>query len=127
MATDLILVVDDNPNNLRLLELFLTKRGYPIATAADGREAREKIQALRPGLVLLDVQLPGINGVDLTREIKADPELSSTIIIAVTSYAMAGDRERMLAAGFDGYMSKPLRLQALERSINEHLQSRPPA
>ena len=124
--TETILVVDDNANNLKLLQIFLKKRGYPIETAVDGRDARAKIHALRPRLVLLDVQLPGINGLDLTREIKADPELREILIVAVTSYAMTGDRERMLEAGFDGYISKPLKLHALEHQIDELLRSRRP-
>ena len=123
MSNQTILIVDDNANNLKLLQFFLSKRGFPIETAVDGYEARDKVRSLRPLLVLLDVQLPKLSGLDQVREIKADPELKQTIVIAVTSYAMNGDRERMLAAGFDGYISKPLQLQALEREINERLRA----
>ncbi len=120
----MILIVDDNEMNLKLLRIFLHKRGYAVETARDGMEARTRIHALHPEVVLMDVQLPGINGVDLTREIKADARFESTIIIAVTSYAMSGDREKMLAAGFDAYISKPLNLYALEREICSLLAAR---
>ena len=121
MPGESILIVDDNEMNLRLLQLLLKRRGYEVHTAADGAEARRRVRELRPPLVLMDVQLPGIDGLELTREIKTDPQLARTIVIAVTSYAMKGDRERALRAGCDDYVTKPIDTRALPDLVERHL------
>lgn len=117
MAGEKILVVDDNEMNLMLLKALLERRGYDVHTASDGAEARAKIRALRPRMVLMDIQLPEVDGLQLTREIKSDPELTSIRVVAVTSYAMKGDREKALAAGCDGYITKPIDTRSLPREV----------
>ena len=121
MAGELLLVVDDNETNVRLLKLYLEKRGYVVATARGGVEARAQLEALRPRLVLMDIQLPDIDGLQLTREIKADARLGHTLIVAVTSYAMKGDRQRALGAGCDGYVSKPIDFALLRAELDRQL------
>jgi CheY-like chemotaxis protein len=125
MGQETILAVDDNPMNLKLLRIFLQKRGYDVATAASGQEARAKIKSLRPRIVLMDLQLPEVDGLQLTRELKADPELRGALVLAVTSYAMEGDRERAVAAGCDGYFTKPVDLQLLLKEIQRHVAAEP--
>ncbi|HUJ29621.1 MAG TPA: response regulator [Myxococcales bacterium] len=124
MAGETILIVDDNETNLRLLRMLLLRRGYDVHTAAGGEEARARVRAVRPAMVLMDLQLPEVDGLQLTREIKADPELRETIVVAVTSYAMKGDREKALAAGCDGYVTKPIDTRALPQEIAQRLEKR---
>jgi two-component system cell cycle response regulator DivK len=103
-----ILVVDDNPSNTKLLAFILTARGYDVRTAADADEALALLREFRPRLILMDLQLPGMDGLTLTRQLKADPATREIIIIAATAYAMKGDEERARAAGCDGYVTKPI-------------------
>ncbi len=108
-----ILVVDDNPANATLLAFLLEKNGYEIRTAADADEALEILEGFLPRLIMMDLQLPGMDGLALTRKLKADPATRGIIIIALTAYAMKGDEERARAAGCDGYVSKPIDTRAL--------------
>ena len=101
MAKESILVVDDNEMNVKLLRWLLEKNGYEVHTAADAKTARVSVRAVRPRLVLMDIQLPDIDGLQLTREFKADPELRDIPVVAVTSYAMKGDRQKSIEAGCD--------------------------
>ena len=119
----LILVVDDHDLNVKLLRVILERRGYRVNAAADAREARQSARAKRPDLVLMDVQLPDTDGLRLTREFKCDPQLRAVPIIAVTSHAMKGDDERILAAGCDAYVSKPIDRDALLALIERYLPS----
>lgn len=105
---DLVLAVDDNPTNLKLLRVLLRGAGYHVATAQDGEEALQLLQTVSPRLILMDIQLPGMDGLELTRRIKADPATRHIRIIAVTAYAMKGDEEKAAAAGCDGYVTKPI-------------------
>lgn len=116
-----ILVVDDNPTNLRLLELILRVAGHHVLLAADA-DATEKILADHvPALILMDLQLPGVDGLTLTRRVKADPRLAHIPVIAVTSYAMRGDEERARAAGCDDYVTKPVDTRTLPLLVERHL------
>jgi CheY-like chemotaxis protein len=119
-----LLLVDDNPINLKLLCAVLGGRGYDIRTAGSVAEARIAIAAQVPRLVLLDVQLPHVDGLVLARELKADPATRSVVIIAVTSYAMKGDREKALAAGCDDYLTKPIDTRGLPGLVARHLDER---
>ncbi len=103
-----ILVVEDNDQNLYLVTYILERRGYRIEGARDGREAIIRAADSPPDLILLDIQLPGMDGYEVARRLRALPGLGKTPIVAVTSYAMAGDREKALAAGCDGYIEKPI-------------------
>ncbi len=121
MSGETILVVDDHPLNLALLEHLLTLHGYRVRTAGDAVSTLASIEELRPDLILMDLQLPGMDGLELTRRLKQRPELDDVRIVAVTSYAMSGDEERALAAGCDGYMSKPIDTAALPGLVARHL------
>jgi CheY-like chemotaxis protein len=124
VAGECILVIDDNEMNLKLLRWLLEKHGYAVRTAGDARSARESVRALRPQLVLMDIQLPDVDGLQLTREFKADPALKDVPIVAVTSYAMKGDREKSLQAGCDGYITKPIDTQQFPLEIEKYLRDR---
>ena len=121
MPGECILIVDDNEMNMKLLRWLLEKHGYVVHTASDAQTAREGIRAAHPQLVLMDIQLPDIDGLQLTREFKADPGLRSIPIVAVTSYAMKGDRQRALAAGCDGYITKPIDTKQFPIEIQKYL------
>lgn len=108
MAGEKLLVVEDNPVNRRLVEFLLRSQGYQVFEAATAREAFELLKTERIDLILMDVQLPGLDGLEATKGLKADPHTSDIPIIAVTSYAMKGDREKALAAGCVGYITKPI-------------------
>ena len=119
-----ILVVEDNNRNRRLMRILLKARGYEVIEAATGAEAMDYLRDHVPDLILMDIQLPQTDGLALTREIKSDPKTKGIPIIAVTAYAMKGDRERMLEAGCDGYISKPIDTQKLPQTIADTLQEK---
>jgi len=121
MAKEPILIVDDNPINLKLIRVLLAGEGYEVRTAAAAEEALDLLKDFRPRLILMDIQLPGMDGLELTRRIKADPATQKTSILALTAYAMKGDEEKALAAGCDGYITKPIDTRALPGLIAEHL------
>ncbi len=103
-----ILVIEDSEQNLYLVRFILERRGFEVLAAADGPSGIASALQHRPALILLDIQLPGMDGHEVARRLRARPELESTPIVAVTSYAMAGDRERILEAGCNGYLEKPI-------------------
>jgi two-component system cell cycle response regulator DivK len=121
MAGEPILIIDDNPTNLKLVAYLMKARGYDVGTARDAASAIAAIRARRPRLILMDLQLPVVDGLALTRQLKADPATRDIIIIAVTAYAMAGDREKALAAGCDDYVTKPIDTRALPELIARRL------
>ena len=108
MAGETILVVEDNPVNRRLVEFLLRSNGYQVREASTAQEAFEILKTERPDLILMDVQLPGMDGLEATRKLKANAETRDIPVVAVTSYAMTGDREKALAAGCAGYITKPI-------------------
>ena len=107
-ASPLILAVDDNEAGLLLARSVLEKNGFVVDTAGSSPEVLERINARRPDLILMDIQLPGQDGLALTRQLKADPATAAIPIVALTAHAMAGDREQALAAGCSAYISKPI-------------------
>lgn len=121
MAGDAILVVDDNPTNAKLARVLLASVGYDVTVAGDAEEALDVLRTLHPRLILMDIQLPGMNGLELTRCLKADPTTRDIVILAVTAYAMAGDDVRALKAGCDGYVSKPIDTRALPGIVAQYL------
>ncbi len=121
MASERILVVDDNPVNARLTCMLLEREGYEVATAPDAEFALRTLEQFRPRLILMDIQLPGMDGLELTRRIKANPDHANVAIVALTAYAMKGDEEKAIEAGCDGYVSKPINTRALPRLIREHI------
>jgi len=116
-----VLVVDDNATNLKLVRVLLTSEGYDVRTAADADEALGVLTEVSPRLILMDIQLPGMDGLELTRRIKANPVHAATTIVALTAYAMKGDQERILAAGCDGYLAKPIDTRALATLVEGYL------
>ena len=112
-----ILIVDDNATNLKLVAYLVRANGYEVDTACDAEIALIAIRAHPPHLILMDIQLPGIDGLELTRRLKADPETAHIVIVAVTAYAMKGDQDRALAAGCDDYIFKPINTRALPATI----------
>ncbi|MCX5742247.1 MAG: response regulator [Proteobacteria bacterium] len=120
-----ILIVDDNATNLKLVAYLMTASGYDVRTAGDAESALEAIHAHPPRLVLMDVQLPGIDGLELTRRLKSDPATHNILIIAVTAYAMKGDEEKALEAGCDGYVTKPIDTRKLPELVARMIQGTP--
>jgi len=108
-----ILIVEDNAMNLDMLSRRLARRGHEVLTATDGRAGIRSAQAERPDIVLMDLSLPGLDGWEATRLLKADDATRGIPVIALTAHAMAGDREKALAAGCDDYATKPIDLPAL--------------
>ena len=127
MAGERILIVDDNSVNLKLMRVLLAGEGYTVRTAADAEEALTVLREFAPRLILMDIQLPGIDGYEATRRIKADPALSAIPIIVVTSYALSGDPGKARAAGCDAYVSKPFSPRQLLAKIREYLAPAAPA
>lgn len=121
MPGDPILIVDDNPTNLKLVAYLVKANGYQVQTAMDADAAIASVRDVRPKLILMDLQLPGIDGLELTRRFKGDPATSDIIIIALTAYAMKGDQEKALAAGCDDYVTKPIDTRRLPELIAKHL------
>lgn len=121
MTAARILAVDDHPVNLKLIGVLLAGAGYEVRTADDAEAAEAVVASFAPQLILMDLQLPGMDGFELTRRLKADPQTRSIVIIAMTAYAMKGDDERARAAGCDGYLSKPLDTRALPGIIAGYL------
>jgi two-component system, cell cycle response regulator DivK len=122
MAGEAILIVDDNPVNLKLLRITLAVAGYDVRTAVDAEQAVSVLASFRPRLILMDIQLPGMDGLELTRRLKADPATRKAIILAVTAYAMKGDEQRALASGCDGYITKPIDTRTLAGTIARSLE-----
>lgn len=116
-----ILIVDDNETNLKLFSRLLCSPAYDLRTATTAKAAFAVVTAFRPQLILLDIQLPDIDGLTLCRYLKGDPHTRDILIIAVTAYAMKGDDERARAAGVDGYLSKPIDKDVFRRTVAEYL------
>ncbi len=108
-----VLVVEDNPANMKLAALLLEQAGYEVLQATDADSGIALARERSPALILMDVQLPGMNGLDATRALKRDPRTASIKVVAVTAFAMTGDDRRMAEAGCDAYVSKPIRYRAL--------------
>jgi CheY-like chemotaxis protein len=124
MPGERILIVDDNATNLKLVAYLMKAHGYDVDSALDAEGAIEAIGRRRPEVILMDIQLPGIDGLELTRRLKADPGTRDIIIIAVTAYAMKGDQDKALAVGCDDYITKPIDTRALPDTIARHLAKR---
>jgi two-component system cell cycle response regulator DivK len=116
-----ILVAEDHEENRRIMRDLLTAAGFEMIEAHTGEDAVRLAQAERPDLILMDLQLPGIDGLETTRRIKADPALRAIPVIAVTSYALSGDDAKARAAGCDDYVTKPFSPRALLARIRERL------
>jgi two-component system, cell cycle response regulator DivK len=113
VAGEPILIVDDNAQNLKLARVVLAVEGYQVETAGNAEEALRVLTSFAPRLILMDIQLPGMDGLQLTRVLRRDPARQHIRIVALTAYAMKGDEEKALAAGCDGYITKPIDIERL--------------
>jgi two-component system cell cycle response regulator DivK len=119
--TKLILIVEDEPKNLTLLRDLLQVSGYKTIEATDGEQGVELAKSKKPDLILMDVQMPKMDGLEATRILKADATTSNIPVLALTSYAMKGDKERILEAGCDGYIAKPIDIKEFLKLVTEYL------
>ena len=116
-AAATVLVVDDNPMNTELVRFVLEAAGHTVQAAADATQAMHQIGHCRPDVVLMDIQLPGVDGLTLTRRLKAEASTRDIVVIAFTAYAMKGDEARLRAGGCDGYLSKPIDVAAFAGQV----------
>jgi len=116
--------VEDNPQNMRLLEMLLRAKGYSLLKAADGEEALDMATREQPNLIIMDIQLPKLSGLEVTKKLRQMPASSHIPIIALTAYAMKGDRQKFIAAGCDAYLSKPINTRELLGVITRMLERR---
>ncbi len=121
MAGETILVVDDNPSNSKLARIVLQEEGYVVHTAADAEQALRLVQTAPPRLILMDIQLPGMDGLELTRRLKSNDATRHIVILALTANALKSDEERTWAAGCDGYLTKPVDIEELAQIVAQHL------
>jgi two-component system, cell cycle response regulator DivK len=121
MASELILLVEDNEKNRKLAHDVLVHQGYRVADAESGEEALRLVRQERPDLVLMDIHLPGIDGIAALRQLRADPATRDIPVMAVTASAMTHDRAKIMAAGFDGYQSKPISVKTFLVAVRELL------
>ncbi len=121
MKPPLILLVEDNEVNQLLTAAVLEREGFAVDIAASSVQALEQLRARTPDLILMDVQLPGMDGLSLTRKLKNDPATAPITVVALTAHAMAGDREQTLAAGCAGYISKPIDTRTFGSQVREFL------
>ncbi len=122
MINESVLVVEDNPTNLKLIQVILTRAGYYVQTAADADEALSVLKTFRPSIILMDLQLPGMDGLELTKLLKKNPVTKDVLIIALTAYAMKGDEEKALKSGCDGYITKPFDTRSLAKTVSSFLE-----
>ena len=119
-----ILIVEDNEDSRELVVKVLKNKGYQTIEAADGEEALEKAAAEKPDLVLLDISIPKIDGYEVARRLKSNEELKDIPIVALTAHAMKGDREKVIVAGFEGYISKPINVRELPDQVRSYLRGK---
>lgn len=120
MTNRFILYIEDNFHNRRIVNKVLSAKGIRVVEAEDGEKGLEMVRDLIPPLVLLDITLPGIDGIEVVKRVKADDTLRHIPVIAVTASAMRGDRERFLEAGCDDYLSKPIQVAELAEMVEKH-------
>ncbi len=121
MAGEKILLIEDNPVNRDLTQFLLESQGYQVREAATAEEAFEILKTERPALVVMDIQLPGMDGLEATKKLKENPATRDIPVVAVTSFAMKGDRENAAAAGCAGYVTKPIDKTTFLQQIAMHL------
>ena len=116
-----ILLVEDNPHNRKIFSGMLAHAGFRVIEAEDGNQALTRVEETRPDLILMDLSIPGIDGWEVTRRLKADPRFSPIPIIALTAHAMRGDEERALQVGCNGYLSKPISPKKVVEEVKRYL------
>ena len=123
MGGELIMVVDDNAVNLKLACALLRRNGYEVCTAGDANEALAVLRNVHPHLILMDVQLPDMDGLTLTRHLKADPATQDIVIVALTAYVMKGDEQKAREAGCNGYIPKPIETRTFINTMTRFLEA----
>jgi two-component system, cell cycle response regulator DivK len=121
MSNASILIIDDNPMNVKLVQTLLEHAHYEVQVATNAEDALDLLQSWHPRLILMDIQLPAMDGLELTRRLKADPATQDILIVALTAYAMKGDAERITEAGCDGYIAKPIDILEFLISVGHYL------
>jgi len=116
-----ILIVEDNEMNMRLFSDLLKSKGHKVFECMEGKKALAQVKKIKPDLILMDIQMPEVDGLTATKMIRKTPSISKTKIIAVTAFAMEGDADRILAGGCDGYLSKPISIGPFFKTIDEML------
>ena len=116
-----VMIVEDNELNMKLFHDLLEAHGYRTVETRSGVEAVELARAHRPDLIIMDIQLPEISGLDVTRKLKADPELKMIPVVAVTAFAMKGDEERIRAGGCEAYLSKPISVAKFLQTVRQYV------
>ena len=124
MSGERILVVEDNPKNLKLVRDVLQFSGYEVIEATSGEDGVRLAAQEQPDLILMDLQLPGIDGTEALRQIRANDACGAVPVVAVTAFAMNEDRDRAYAAGFDGYLQKPISVRGLQKQVHDFLTTR---
>ena len=127
MTAKKILLVEDNPVNRRLAQFLLRSQGYEVREATTAQEAFDALKTERPDLIVMDIQLPGMDGLEAAKKIKAQPATANIPVVAVTSYAMKGDREKALAAGCAGYVTKPIDKDTFIQEVALHVGRKEPS
>lgn len=120
MSERIVLYIEDNFHNRRIVNKVLASRGFTVVEAEDGEKGLEMVRAMRPPLVLLDITLPGMDGIEVVKNVKSDETIQHIPVIAVTASAMRGDKERFLEAGCDDYLSKPIQVSELIDMVEKH-------
>jgi two-component system cell cycle response regulator DivK len=123
MTKQPILIVDDSPSNLKLIKILLPSSKYDLRTTTNAEETLQILKTFQPKLILMDIQLPGMNGLELTKKLRQDAKFHDVVILAITAYAMRGDEEKALAAGCDGYIPKPIDTRTLSDIIEKYIRS----
>ena len=118
-----ILIVDDNIDNLALTQILLEGEGFEVRLAEDAETAMQTLETYRPRLILMDIQLPGMDGLELTRRLRQKPELGNAIIVALSAYAMKSDEDHARAAGCDGYITKPIDTRTFGDAVRGYLEA----
>lgn len=116
-----VLLVEDNPHNRKIFSGMLAHSGFTVVEAEDGNQALAQAAAARPDLILMDLSIPGLDGWEVTRRLKADPQTQGIPIVALTAHAMRGDEERARQAGCDGYLSKPISPKLVVEEVKRYL------
>lgn len=121
MSAPRVLIVDDNPMNIAIAQVVLLAEEFEVETAASGPEAMQTVRSFKPDLILIDIQMPGKDGLEVTRDLKADPATEHIRVVAFTAFAMRGDEMKMRAAGCDGYLSKPIDVKKFGAQVRAYL------
>ena len=123
MSKRRVLIVDDTPATIDLTAFVLDAGGFAVQSATDADSVMLQVQLFKPDLILMDVQMPGVDGLELTRRLKADPSTRHIVVVAFTAFAMSGDEAKMRAAGCDGYIAKPFDVASFAQTVDSHIRA----